>query len=173
MNAAHRRRPTIRRVRDLELVGNLRLAPPPRDLRETLAAEADFAPKVTEDEALTLCPKISEVRGISVPRITDEADDEEHETLVWAPEESDDIKLDHLVGVFSKRAEALEEERKMAVEAAERAALRRAQDRERRQWRTARGKRRHRLLQLASEHRYKIIYSLICVWGLIQLFFVR
>ena len=126
-----------------------------------------------EEEKATLArfiPINSEIRSIL---------DDPEETLAYirkvqASVPDPDSALDSLVAVYEDRVERLAQERARAAEQAaeEQAAAARARDTVR-PTKTSTSKPVTEVVTKLQPHFWKIVYSAICVWGLLQLAFSR
>jgi hypothetical protein len=175
---ARRPRPTIRRVRDWDASSSLRAPRVPLDLvsiRETPPTMPIARPYYEEDEdddeKATLArfiPIRSEVRALL---------DDPEETLAYmrkvqASIPDPDSALDSLVAVYEERVAWLERERAQAAELVTQMNIAAERVRE-----TARPKREvkplDRVIVKLQPHVWKIVFSMISVWGLLQLALTR
>jgi hypothetical protein len=183
-----RRRPTIRRVREWSARGTL--PPPPRLVRDEARDEARTLPAIDawsaldEEDIATLVPTNSEVRALFDD--FEEGLDEQEETLLYArraandhvlpsdddgnDEPSEVIALGDLLSLYERRTEELAEQRAHARAIAMQAETAPPAERERTRRRgQRRPSRREHFADFLGRHFYTIVFSLICVGGMLQL----
>jgi hypothetical protein len=165
---AHRRRPTIRRVRDWDPPTSLRAPRVPLDLAPI--ARPFYEEDEDEEEKATLArfvPINSEIRAI----LEDPEQTLAYIRKVQASVPDPDSALDSLVAVYEDRVARLERERVQAVAIVAQANEHHARARE-----TVRPKRETKSVGAIAKlqpHLWKMVYGTICVWGLLQLMLTR